>query len=277
VTTLLLSGATGFLGQALTRAGRARGLDVVPLPRDLAGVALHAGDVVINAAGRVSGSDEELLGANVQLPARLGELCRAAGAQLLHVGSAAEYGEPLGQLVREGDPAAPRSAYGRSRLEGTLALQGLSEHGLTVTVARVFNVVGGYDTRDDPVSEFAAVLRSGATQVPVRDPSLVRDFAGVGWVADRLLDLASHVGRTPVVNVCTGRGTSFGEMVAAMAQVLGRAVEVVAAEPEGLSRVVGDPALLRELLGDAAEPEALEDVARWALTPTAELTSAGRG
>lgn len=281
VRHLAVVGASGFLGRALARAADARGLPLTAVDRELRALeqAAAPGTVVVNAAGRVEAGDDELRAAHVELPRRLGRRCLELGLPLLHVGSAAEYGPPQGDLAREDDPEQPVSPYGVSKLAGCRALQELAQEGLRVTVARVFNVVGGYDERIDPISEFAAVIQGNPSPVdlPVRDPSLVRDFAGVDWVADRLVDLAAHAGTHAVVNVCTGRGTSFAELIEAMAQSSGKQVRVTSTAPGGLARVVGDPSRLRALLGDAAEPEPLSELARVALTPSAGLTSARRG
>jgi nucleoside-diphosphate-sugar epimerase len=270
-------GASGFVGSALVRAATARGLAVRVVGRDLSALSPAPDEVVVNAAGRLTGDDAELDRANRALAEDVGRRCLEAGRPLLHLGSAAEYGEHPDPLLSEELPEAPAAGYGRSKLAGTTALRGLAAESLRVTVARVFNVVGGYDRRTDPVSEFARrLVASDGGPFPVRDPSLVRDLAGVDWVADRVLDLVPHVGRHDVVNVCTGVGTSFGEIIEAMADVLGRSVTVSATDPGGLPRAVGDPARLQALVGPVEVPDR-QAVARAALTTSAELTSGRRG
>jgi UDP-glucose 4-epimerase len=118
-----------------------------------------------------------------------------------------------------------------------------------------------------PVGEFAAAVNAlrGPGDLLVRDSSLVRDFVSRSRVATTLVML-SRVEQPPrVVNVCSGKGVSFAELIRAMAEIRGLAVRIVDTSPGGLARVVGDPTLLESLVG-RREPEAPHQLARAALT-----------
>src|SRR5690606_12011353 len=55
----------------------------------------------------------------------------------------------------------------------------------------------------------------------------------------------------PLVNVCTGTGLRFGDIVTALAAELDRTVQVRSLERPGIECVVGDPSLLVALTGSA--------------------------
>ena len=55
----------------------------------------------------------------------------------------------------------------------------------------------------------------------------------------------------PLVNVCTGVGLRFGDIVTALATRLGVRAEVRSLDRPGIECVVGDPSLLIELTGTA--------------------------
>ncbi len=273
--SLVVIGAGGFLGRHVVRAATARGLDVVPVGRpqgQLLDPALHGllrrrGAVVVDAAGRTSGDREQLWDANVVRLRRLAEAALDAGAPLLTIGSAAEYGPPQSERVGESHPTQPVSDYGASKLAATQAVGEYVAGGLAATVARVFNVVAPDRADEDPASQFARAVRNLPTSggvVRARDSSLVRDLMGADAVAELLLDLARHVGEAPVVNVCTGRGVRWSELIAAMAAVRGVQVRIEDTAPGGIARVVGDPHLLHRLVG-RREPPPVAELARDAL------------
>src|SRR5690606_23653499 len=79
-------------------------------PRDLDGVS-----TVINCAGAVGGTQDELEEANVHLPVALAAACRDAGVQrLVHVSSFSVYGSA--RAISVDTPTRPASPYGFSKL-----------------------------------------------------------------------------------------------------------------------------------------------------------------
>lgn len=205
--------------------------------------------------------------ANVELVERLARTCHEVGAGLVTLGSAAEYGAPVGPLAAESDPPRPTSPYGRSKLAATQSVLGQVDAGLCATVVRMFNLVGADRPGADPISDFAravnALPASGGAVHPY-DSSLVRDLMGLGRAADMVLDLCEHVGEAPLVNLCSGRGVSFRELIEAMAEVRGVPVRVEDTSPGGIPRVVGDPRLLFRLVG-VQEPQTVRELAALAV------------
>jgi nucleoside-diphosphate-sugar epimerase len=278
---VVVVGASGWMGRRLVARAAERGLlgaavsrrgdDAGPWPShplaDLEKLARRPRAVVVNAAGATQGDWAALHRANVELVDLLARTCREVGAGLVTLGSAAEYGTPVGPLVAESDPPRPTSPYGRSKLAATESVLGQLEVGLTATVVRMFNLVGAGRPGVDPISDFAravnALPMSGGTVHPY-DSSLVRDLMGVDRAAEMVLELCEHVGEVPVVNLCSGRGVSFRDLIEAMAEVRGVPVRVEDTNPGGIPRVVGDPGMLFGLVG-AREPQSVRELAALAI------------
>jgi nucleoside-diphosphate-sugar epimerase len=297
VPRLAVVGGRGWLGSAIVDAARQRGLDVLALSRTptpgacavdptdtrALAAALSGCAAVVNAAGALpgrGGTDADLVRANVELPARVAALAAASGRRLVHVGSASEYG-PVADLGGEGRVAedrvpAPITSYGRTKLAGTEAVLAQWAAGAPALVARVFNVVDGDLPPANPVHDLVAQVLAGlparggrAHEVAVGDPTTVRDIALRPWVADAVVALAVRPELPPagVVNVCTGAGTSFGELAVALGRRVGLAVTVRdRGWPRG-GRVVGDPRRLRALVPPAPTPSA-DDLATALVPPS---------
>ena len=279
-------GASGWIGRELMRqssqAGDVigtsrsplRGLATVSSMGDLGGLLRERKvGTVINCVGATNGDESEQRVANVDHARDVAELCLRLGVRLLHVGSAAEYGDAGDRLVGEDTETQPRSLYGRTKLAGTNELLRAAECGLDVIVARPFNVLGPSQPFNTPPADFAAAVNalpaSGGT-VEVRDSSLVRDFMSLERLAISLLGLAAVPSASGIVNVCSGRGVSFGKLVHAMAAARGVHVTIVDTAPGGVPRVVGDPTRLNALIG-RAEPESTVEMARAALSQESGL------
>lgn len=273
-------GASGWIGAELLRHAPP-GVSVVGFGRSAKDVsrwqgvsalahlsATHSVSAVVNCIGTSVGSGEERRQTNETLAAEVGEACLDLDLRLLHIGSAAEYGPPPNaELISELAPVHPCTPYGRSKLAGTERLMALRARGLEVTVARAFNVVGPAQPLTTPIGEFAAAVRQlpvTGGNVFVRDSSLVRDFISTTLLARALLALAMCEQLPGIVNVCSGVGHSFAELIYAMADIRNIEISVIDTKPDGIARVVGDPALLRSLIGPQ-QPESVHELAAAAL------------
>jgi nucleoside-diphosphate-sugar epimerase len=278
---VVVVGATGWVGRCLVARAEARGLLGAAVSRrgdsvgpwhghtlgDLARLARRSGAVVVNAAGATQREWTTLYRANVQLVENLARTCNEVGAGLVTLGSAAEYGAPVGPLTTECDLPQPTSPYGRSKLAATEAVLGLRDAGLRATVVRIFNLAGADRPGVDPISDFAREVKSlppsGGVVHPY-DSSLVRDLMGLDRAADTVLDLCEHVGEAPVVNLCSGQGVRFRDLIEAMAEVRCVPVMVEDSSPGGIATVVGDPRLLFQLVG-VREPQTVRELAAIAM------------
>jgi len=178
---------------------------------------------------------------------------------LVFSSSAAVYGTPPVEVVTEDTPTRPESPYGESKLIGewliadqARALAG-TDAPLTQTSLRYFNVVGsGYPDVEDtsPHNLFPLVLdalvagrtpRINGTDYPTPDGTCVRDYVHVADLAlahvaaARRLEAGERL--EPVYNLGSGEGTSVLEIVHAIADATG-----IAVEPEIAPRRPGDPA-----------------------------------
>jgi nucleoside-diphosphate-sugar epimerase len=193
-------------------------------------VSSHMPDLVFNLAGygvdRAERDARVAHALNAQLPANVAEACAAlaptswTGARLVHVGSALEYGVAEGDL-REDSVALPTTVYGRTKHAGTVAVTRISrtKH-LRAFTARLFTVFG---PGEHTGRLFPTLLRGAASTgvIPLSEGLQRRDFAFVGDVCAKLLDLAT-VETLPgeIVNVASGVMHPVREFVLAAADVL---------------------------------------------------------
>jgi dTDP-4-dehydrorhamnose reductase len=134
---ILITGAEGMLGRDVHRAAEQAGHETTPLARAqldvtdaeaaVTAVGAAAPDVVINCAAwtDVDGAESRARDATAVNGAGAGNVAAAAdaaGAWIVHVSTDYVFdGEKPGAYV-ESDPASPVSAYGRSKLDGELAV-----------------------------------------------------------------------------------------------------------------------------------------------------------
>lgn len=134
---VLVIGAAGRLGRALSRADWPRGLtpafaarsDLDPLDDGVltAAMARTRPAVILNAAGwtDVDGAERDPEGArrlNRDLPAALAEAAAATGARLIHVSTDYVFDGETDRPYVETDPVRPLGVYGRTKQEGEQAV-----------------------------------------------------------------------------------------------------------------------------------------------------------
>ena len=264
---LVLGG--GWVGSAVARAAADRGpVTMVDPPLDprwrdrddrateAVRTTVRDGDIgaVINACGRVRGSEDELDDANHRFVAWLVDALAPTGARLVHVGSASEYGDPgTASPVDESTPPRPSGAYATTKSLGTDVALDAGRAGQPICVARVFNIVDHPIPSVSPLHEWLGALGgldAAGGEVEVWWPPTTRDFVMLEDVARALVELAtSDAAPPPLINVCSGVGLRFGEIVEAMAAALDVRATVRSLDRPGIEAVVGDPALLRRTLG----------------------------
>jgi nucleoside-diphosphate-sugar epimerase len=143
-----------------------------------------------------------------------------AGQDLVHTGSALEYGEVVGDL-REDTTPQPTTLYGKTKLAGTERLVDYCRSTeLKALTARLFTVYGPgeYSQRLTP-----SLLRTAATNQPLKLSAgdQRRDFTYVREVAEGLLRLGvAPAAAGEIVNLATGRLVSVRDFVLLAAQVL---------------------------------------------------------
>lgn len=256
---VLLLGGSGFIGRwvarRLTDAGAALflvardpdqaasrwarlGVRGVPLKADLSRPGM-AGELIrsvrpsisFNLAGYGVDPEErdESLGVRINCDL-VGELARAAGdypdpawvgQNLVHTGTAAEYGEAGGNLSEDSEPR-PTGWYGRTKLAGTEALSLAARRGLVRAVsARLFTVYGPGERGGRLLPSLIEAARTGSV-LPLTSGHQRRDFTYVEDVAEGLLRLGALGVRAPgPVNLATGTLESVRRFAERAAAVLG--------------------------------------------------------
>lgn len=254
--TALVTGANGFLGRYVADRLIAIGYRVVTLGRGVAKehiedqAAFLAPDptdaavilavmekinpaVILHLAGTTAAHPiADAYRVNTLFAVNLLDAARrqAIMPRVLLVGSAAEYGpvEDADLPITETTRCQPTSVYGITKLAQTLHGLAMARTGLPVTIARLFNVVGGgmpghlalgsfaQQIQDMPAS--GGVLRTGRLD---RE----RDFVEVGPAAAVLADLVRDPAASgQAINVCSGQPRSLALFVESLIANAGKTV-----------------------------------------------------
>ena len=203
---LLITGATGTLGQAFSRRCELRGLAYRLLTRsemDIAdehsvdaALALHGAWAVVNAAGYVRVDDAEhdrdrCFRENTQGPAVLAQACAARGIGLLTFSSDLVFdGESREPYVETSEPA-PLNVYGESKAAAEQAVLGVYPAALVVRTSAFF---GPWDEHNFVTRALRALMSGQEHRAPddaVVSPTYVPDLVDVSL--DLLIDGESGI------------------------------------------------------------------------------------
>lgn len=203
---ILITGATGTLGQAFSRICAHRGLkhvlttraelDVTDEASIAAAIERHKPWAIINTAGfvRTWEADEkfdECLAINATGPELLGRACKAAGLPLVTFSSDLVFDGKLGRAYLEPDEPAPACAYGRSKAQAETRLLAIDSDALIIRTSAFF---GPWD-RHNFLFETIEKLRRGeevvASDRTIVSPTYVPDL--VHATLDLLLDDESGI------------------------------------------------------------------------------------
>lgn len=268
---ILVTGAAGLIGRAVSPLLRAAGAIVVPFdlrsepPRgvtDAAAVrgALSGVDGIIHLAAIsrvVAGErDPELCRrTNVEATRRLLGLaleCERA-PWFIQASSREVYGQQERMPVPEDAPLSPRNVYAHSKVAGERLAEQARGRGMTTAIVRFSNVYGDtLDHADRVVPAFARAAARGSA-VRVDGSACTFDFTHVSDVADGLMRvvrlLCDGARALPPIHFVAGRQTSLGEL-AALAMAHGApARQEAPARSFDVHRFGGDPARAEALLG----------------------------
>jgi nucleoside-diphosphate-sugar epimerase len=264
---VVVTGAAGFLGQAVVPALRARGHDVLALDRaalgDIGGSTdwsahLAGRDAVVHLAALAHArhvSEARLRAVNVDGAIALGKAAAAAGARMLQMSTVKVLGEETSQRpFDDSSPHAPHGAYASAKAAAETGLRAVP--GLSLTLLRPPLVYG-----PGVKANFLALLRAVAHGWPLPLAGIAnrRSFVYVGNLADAV----ARCVETPMVGgkaygVTDGAPLSTPELCRALSNALGRpsrlfrlprALLEFAPRAKSLTRslVVDDVALRRDL------------------------------
>jgi len=247
----LITGATGHIGNVLTRKLCARGekvrafvlpndnltplegldvdivygdvLDVEALRRAMRGV-----DTVFHLAGVISilpGSQPFMWRVNVEgtqnvLDAAAQEsVRRVVYTSSIHALRRVPHGSVIDETIPF-DPENPYGAYDRSKAEASIRVQKAAEQGkVDAVIVCPTGVIGPYDYR---VSELGALVASAATRKPQLYVDGAYDFVDVRDVAEGIL-AASEKGETGAHYILSGQKMSVRYLLETIREITGRA------------------------------------------------------
>jgi GDP-4-dehydro-6-deoxy-D-mannose reductase len=285
-TPILVTGATGLIGEELTRAlSLHRGLwQVHSASRSESSLPDHhrcdlsrpeecaalidevRPDAIVHLAGGTSPDRHELYVRNVlttiNLMNAVARLPRPACCIVF--GSAAEYGETPESPIGEDAPLRPVSEYGRAKVAETTLAENISRaRGIPLTILRPFNVVSPRLPSSTALGNMRRQLlesRGAERTVTCGRLDLVRDYVPVTAVIEVIQHLLAAPAPGRVLNVCSGVGITLGSILDAMAARLGVSLRIEQS-PELLAipaapRVIGDPGRLFQTTGLRIEASA---------------------
>lgn len=234
MTRVLVTGATGFVGDPTVAALRARGIDVVVH-------GIEDGDLLVpggaaSACAKASAShlvhlawcatgDYLTTPANIEWMEASLALLRAfaanGGRRVVLAGSVAEYAPDSGWCDEATSATRPSTLYGAAKLAtASAAMAAATSLGIEVVEGRLFQLYGPREHRDRFVPMVIRALLRGA---PAKCSEGVhqRDFVHVEDAGDALAALvgSSAIG---VVNIGTGVATPVRDVAMTIGELVGR-------------------------------------------------------
>jgi nucleoside-diphosphate-sugar epimerase len=283
---VLLTGATGFIGQHCVAPLLARGYEVhaitarSPAPDD-GPVVWHQANLLdpqsvteliatvrpsdllhmawYVAHGKYWSAPENLswVRASLQL---LESFREHGGERAVFAGTCAEYDWSYGYCVEQVTPAQPASLYGtcKNALRSIVAAYA-AQHSLSVAWGRIFFLYGPHEP---PARFVASIVRSLLAHEPARcsHGRQVRDLLYVQDVADAFVALLASPAQG-AVNIGSGRPTTLGEVATMIGQTLGRPDLI---QLGAIAAPAGDPPLL------LADVRRIQHEVGWQATVTLE-------
>lgn len=269
MTTILVTGAAGFVGTRLCRDLRAAGREVRAADRSTVGNVTPQTDwtpfledcpTVVHLLARVHRRGEAADDAayhrdNVELTLNLAaQAARAGVRRFVFLSSIKVHGDesPPGRPIRETDAPAPTDPYGRSKLAAETALFELGrDTGLEIVAIRPPMVYGA-----GVKANFRALLRAVDRHLPLPLGAVHnrRSLVGLGNLGDFIAHCIDHpraAGESFLVS--DGATISTADLLRAMAEGLGRRPALLPVPPrllEGAMRMLGRADLATRLLGD---------------------------
>ncbi len=263
MSSVIVSGASGFIGKALLKSLRRSGHDVLPLDRARGDVAqaeywhsLPSADHLVHLAGRSYVPDSwrapsEFMATNVAGTSRAVEYCRAARAHLIFV-SGYLYGIPRHLPIGEDHPIAPNNPYALSK---ALAEQVCRFHAeterLPVTIVRPFNIFGPGQRSEFLIATILRQILQGAG-LQVKDLSPRRDYLLVDDFVDGLERTMRDPDGLRVFNFGSGASYTVQEIIETAQTVAGSSLPVASQGEERINEILdvrADIGQARRLLG----------------------------
>ncbi len=268
MTRVLVTGANGFIGQALCRELKLAGFEVTGAVRDKPGrdeapfdtvttgalgpdtdwhEALTGAEIVVHLAGRADATDETAAGApalyrriNVEGTRRLAEAAGESGARrFIFLSSVKVHGEASGATpFTERDPPAPEDPYGISKWEAEQALAEATERSDLVPVILRAPLVYGPGVKGN----FLSLLRvcDGPLPLPFGAVRNRRSLIYLANLTGAIRECVTNTGaKRKTFLLRDGEDISTPELIRRLRAALDRPARLVAVAPSSLRRLAG--------------------------------------
>ncbi|MGH3437869.1 MAG: NAD-dependent epimerase/dehydratase family protein [Sciscionella sp.] len=276
---VVVTGGCGFVGRAVVRAFRDRGvpvtvIDVKPFPCDDPGVRSVVGDLAdpeVRQAGISEGTagvvhlaaitsvlvsaeqPAETFALNVAVTQELLELCRQRGVgRFLLASTNAVVGDIGAGVITESAPLRPLTPYGATKAAGEMLLSGYSgAYGMVNCALRFTNIYGpGMELKDSFVPRLMRAALEGRGVQVYGDGEQRRDLVHVSDVAAGVLLAWEHELGGPTI-IGAGRSVSVLDIVNAVREVTGAElpVEHVPAKTGEMPAVIVDISASADRIG----------------------------
>lgn len=263
MASILVTGASGFIGQALCRSLHQRDHEIIALSSREGHIAdprvfrrIEEARHVFHLAGRTFVPDSwndplEFLNVNVLGTTNVLEFCRAQGTSLTFV-SAYLYGVPERLPIAEACVPRPNNPYALSKYLAEQVCEFYAIHyGMDITVVRPFNIFGPGQKSHFLIPQIISQVEKHQT-IRVKDLAPRRDYIYIDDIVDALIKTMDAPGGYKVFNVGSGVSLSVRELIAVIQTVAGTELPVVSEERvryNEIDDVYADISKARALLG----------------------------
>ena len=228
-----VTGSSGFIGKHLVHALLSNGIDVLEISRTTSSIdvtdwekvkKIPAQDVLFHLAGITNIQEAFAQPRNVYFTNYVGTLnmlewCRIHDIEKIVYVSTFVYGVPQYLPVDEMHPTAPNNPYSQSKLMSEeLCETYCRDHGLNVTISRLFNIYGAQQTGNFLIPQILRQLSGG--EVMLGNPSPKRDFLYISDVINALIAASeSDMDGCNVYNIGSGESYPVGEVADMLANI----------------------------------------------------------